>query len=194
MAHHVMDCAVTEGQVTLEGMMSKVPAPMFRVLESTKYTFELPDSKLYSEKAPPYNGESQVLPRQSDGQEEIVNVVLPGDPLPPTPEFLMTDFEKHLFLAMPMFERQAFLRNEEWTYLSVYVRSVEFSLEYRDDPIGTMRKEAERHPIWSAEWGYFCGEFPNAPDFNALHLRERLIESTRYEYPHNPKGTWLLKT
>ena len=71
-AHHVMDSAVTEGKITFEGMMAKVPAPMFRVLESSKYTFTLPDSKLYFEKAPPYNRKSRVFPRKPDGQPETV--------------------------------------------------------------------------------------------------------------------------
>ena len=100
------------------------------------------------------------------------------------PQGITDAFERHLYLAMPQFEREAFHEHKRWTRVSCYLRKIFFSDNYQTDPVATLKKEADRHVIFSAEWGVVFGQFPGDPNCREPNTyADRMKQSLLVEFP-----------
>ena len=100
------------------------------------------------------------------------------------PSEITDPFEKYLYFSMPEFERIAFHANKKWPRLACYLRKILFSDAYKNDPVATLEKEFDKHPVLSGEWMLTFGQFPGDPMcLPSNTYAERMKQSLMVEFP-----------
>ena len=109
------------------------------------------------------------------------------------PQGIIDSFERYLYFAMPEFERMAFHENKRWPRVSRYLRKILFSYDYQTDPVATLKREADKHTIFSAEWCVVFGQFPGDPkSLDTNTYAERMRQSLLIEFPPLEKSVRLV--